>query len=283
MADLASERIAVFSFDAAPTVSKRVAQATDDLVSGARQWWIWSSLAWQDVRLRYRGSLLGPFWLTISMAIMIATLGVLYSTLFKLDIHTYLPFLTLGLLFWALISTIVLDGCNCLMSAETIIRQVRMPFSVHVYRVLYRNVIILGHNFVVFIAVLLIFHVQLDADTLLVVPGLAILLITGCAVSLLLGMVGARFRDLGPIVGSVIQIAMFVTPIFWDPTTLHGRHLWLVNGNPFYAMLEVVRAPLLGHSPSAMSWELAIGTMIVSWIVAFAFFARFRTRIPFWV
>jgi ABC-2 type transport system permease protein/lipopolysaccharide transport system permease protein len=102
-------------------------------------------------------------------------------------------------------------------------------------------------------------------------------------VALLLGMVGARFRDVGPIVASMIQIVFFLTPIFWDARTLHGHVVWLLQANPFFAMIEIVREPLMGNPVLLSSWELSGATLVVGWIVAFAFFARFRSRVPFWV
>ncbi|HZU89801.1 MAG TPA: ABC transporter permease [Stellaceae bacterium] len=261
----------------------RLAQALNDLAQGAARWWIWSNMAWEDIRLRYRGSILGPFWLTLSMAVMIATLGIVYSTIFKAKIHAYLPFLTLGLILWTFASTVVGEGCNCFISAEPIIRQVRMPFTTHVLRVLARNLIVLGHNAVVYLAVALWFTVPLDARALLALPGLLIEIANGVWMCLLLGMLSARFRDIVPIVASAIQIVFFTTPILWFPDLLNGHYRWIVDFNPVYAMIEIVRAPLLGQPVSAGLWALALAVTLLGWALALAAFARFRARIPFWV
>jgi ABC-2 type transport system permease protein/lipopolysaccharide transport system permease protein len=266
-----------------PRRQTRLGRALCDLRDGTAQWWIWSNMAWEDIRLRYRGSILGPFWLTCSMAVMIATLGVVYSTIFKAKIHTYLPFLTLGLLLWTFISAVVTEGCNCFIGAESIIRQVRMPFTTHVLRTLYRNLIVLGHNAVVYLVVVVWFAVPLDARALFAVPGLALDILNGIWVCLLLGMVSARFRDIVPIVASVIQIVFFVTPIFWLPDSLNGHYRWIVDFNPIYAMVEIVRAPLLGQGAPAGLWGLALAVTFLGWATTLAAFARFRARIPFWV
>lgn len=258
-------------------------RAIEDLTSGTAHWWIWSSMAWQDIRLRYRGSILGPFWLTISMGVMIATMGLLYAKLFHQEIGTYLPYVTLGLLFWTFIASMANEGCTCFVNAEPIIRQVRMPFTIHVHRTLYRNLIILAHNAVVYIALILWFDVPLNLRSLLVLPGIAALLVNGMWVCILFGMLSARFRDIGPIVGSFMQIFFFMTPVFWDPSSLSGRLLWLVEFNPFYAMLQIVRAPLLGQPVPSLLWWIVIATTVVGCSFTFAFFARFRARIPFWV
>lgn len=288
MSDRWRDDIAAADTAAAPALGLRrrpgrLAQALADLAGGAMRWWIWSSMAWEDIRLRYRGSVLGPFWLTLSMAVMIATLGVVYSTIFKAKIHTYLPFLTLGLLLWTFISAIITEGCTCFIGAEGIIRQVRMPFTIHVLRILYRNLIVLGHNAVVYLVVALLFAVPVGAEALLAVPGLVVQIANGVWVCLLLGMVSARFRDIVPIVASLIQIVFFITPIFWLPNSLGGHYQWIVDFNPIYAMVEIVRAPLLGQSVSAGLWGMALAVTVVGWATALAAFARFRSRIPFWV
>jgi ABC-type polysaccharide/polyol phosphate export permease len=262
---------------------RRIAQALNDIKSGAGRWWIWSSLASQDIRERYRGSVLGPFWLTLSMAIMIGTLGLVYSALFNISLDDYLPFLTLGLLFWTFISTILTDACTCFISAGSVIHQVRMPFTVHVCRTLYRNLLILAHNAVVAIIVLAWFRTSINRDALLVLPGVLALLANGVWACFLLGMICARFRDVVPIVSSVVQIVFFLTPILWQPGSLGGRHSWIVDWNPFYAMIEIVRAPLLGQATDPRMWFFVFVVTAVGWTAAFVFFARFRARIPFWV
>src|SRR5690242_3738603 len=94
-----------------PNPPTRLAAAVADLVHGFQRSWMWSALAMQDIRLRYRGSLLGPFWLTISTIIMIAAMGLIYARLFHVDTATYLPFLAVGLVLWQFLSTVINEGC----------------------------------------------------------------------------------------------------------------------------------------------------------------------------
>src|SRR5947207_5629997 len=83
-----------------------------DLASGFAKVWMWWALALQDIRLRYRGSVLGPFWLTISTLVMVVAMGVIYSELFHMEMSTYLPFLTLGLIVWQLLAGTISEGCD---------------------------------------------------------------------------------------------------------------------------------------------------------------------------
>lgn len=260
----------------------RLPLALQDLSKGLSQWWMWSAMAWQDILQRYRGSMLGPFWLTLSMAITIVALGILYSNLFKVDIQSYLPFLCLGMISWTLLSSILQDGCYAFINAENIIKQIRIPFSAHVYRVIYRNLLIAAHNIVVYVVVMLYFDIGVSAVTLLVFVGIAAVVINGVWICLLLGMICARFRDVPQIVISLVQVVFFVSPIIWRPELL-GDRLWLARLNPAYGFIDVLRAPLLNTLPDPASWATVLGVTVVGWTITLAMFTRFRARLPYWV
>ncbi len=261
----------------------RQALAFRDVREGLRLWRLVWSLGFLDIVLRYRGSVLGPFWLTISTAIMIAALGFLYSTLFHTDIHSYLPFLALSMILWAFLSTIVSEACTCFMQAEGTIRSMRLPFFLYAGRMLVRNVLVLAHNFPVIVAVFLIFSVRPGLAALYAVPGFALWLVDGIAIAFLLGAFCARFRDIPPIVASVMQIGFFVSPIIWVPSTLSVRWQHLLPINPFYTLLEVVRGPLLGQAPSGFVWLSAVGYSLLVAGLSWLLFVRARHRLAFWV
>lgn len=262
---------------------RRQALAVDDVREGLRLWRLIWSLGFFDIVLRYRGSVLGPFWLTLSTAIMIAALGFLYSTLFHTDLHSYLPFLALSMILWAFLSTIVSESCTCFVQAEGTIRSMRLPFFLYAGRMLVRNVLVLAHNFPVIVVVFLIFSVRPGIAGLYVVPGFTLWLVDGIAVAFLLGAFCARFRDIPPIVASVMQIGFFVSPIIWEPSTLSVRWQRLLPINPFYTLLEVVRGPLLGHAPSELIWLSAVGYSILVGGLSWLLFVRARHRVAFWV
>lgn len=258
------------------------ALAVADLAEGIARWRLWGLLAWQDIKQRYRRSSLGPFWLTISMGVMIATLGLLYGKLFKMEIQEYLPFLCLGLLTWTFISTSITEGCTVFITSESVIKQIKLPLSSYVYRLVWRNLIIFGHNFVVFVLVAVFFEIWPGEIGLLAVPGLLLIAFNAVWVALVLGMVCTRFRDVPLIVASVVQIAFFLTPILWQPNLL-GDRIGLVDMNPFYHMIELVRSPLLGQVPAIHNWVASFIISAIGWPVTFVLFARFRKRIAYWL
>jgi lipopolysaccharide transport system permease protein len=256
--------------------------AARDLAQGMVRWWLWGLVAWWDIKQRYRGSVLGPFWLTLSTAVMIGGLGALYSRLFHSEIHGYLPYLSLGILGWNLISVLLSECCTAFISSEHVIKQLRMPLTVHLYRTIARNLIVYAHNMVVFVVVAVWFQVDVTWYDLQVLPGMLLLVLGLMPAGLLLAATCARFRDIPPVIASLLQLTFFMTPIMWRPELL-GRNIALATYNPFNCFIDLMRSPLLGQPVADTSWMIAIGSTILLWLVAFPFFARFRSRIAYWV
>jgi ABC-2 type transport system permease protein/lipopolysaccharide transport system permease protein len=266
-----------------PEPPSRAALAATDLLEGVRKSWLWTTLAQQDVKLRYRGSILGPFWQTLTTAVMIGGMGLIYAKLFHTELQDYLPMLTVGLIFWMFIAGMITEGCGTFVGVQGVIQQVRLPFSLHAYRLVYRNLLLLAHNFVIVPIVLVIFPHPINWIRLIeLVPGLVLITITGIWVSVLLGMISARFRDVPPIVASIVQVVFFMTPIMWPIEALGPNARW-AQFNPLFAAVDVLRGPLLGQPTARYSWAILVTITVLGCVAAFAFFARFRSRIAFWV
>lgn len=270
--------------DVTPTAETSAARARRDIIDGLKQWPIWVALAWQDTRIRYIRTMLGPLWMTVSMAVFVLALSLVFSAVFNTDLHGYLPFLTSGLLIWGLISGIVLEASTTFANAQLIILSVSAPYSMHIYRAVLRQVIIFGHNALVFLGVILIVGVPVTPATLLVLPGLVLVCITMAWINLVVALFGARFRDLQPIIASVLQLLFFLTPLIWDRGQLSGKanSLW-VDANPFYHLIEIMRAPMLGKTPSLLTMVAVLAMATVGWFLTYLLFARFRRRIPYWL
>jgi lipopolysaccharide transport system permease protein len=261
---------------------RRRERALDDLSMGFRRWRLAAALARLDIRNRYRGSVLGPFWLTISTAIMVAGLGVLYATIFKLPLAGYLPFLAVSLLVWNTINQIVTDACSSLTASEGIIQQLPLPYTIHALRCVFRNMVVAAHSLPLIVVVFLVCGVVPGPEALLAIPGLLLITLNAFAGAIFLGMLCARFRDITQMVANAMQFFFFVSPVIWKPELLGEHQIWLPL-NPFFVLMETVRGPLLGTGPSAMIWIAAILYTALACGVAFAFFVRFRGRIAFWV
>ncbi len=275
-------RASTLAFESDMSFTGRNRLAIADVWDGFRLWRLAWSLGWLDIRLRYRGSMLGPLWLTISTGVMVGALGFLYSALFKMDIRDYLPFLALSQVLWAFLAAAVSEACTSFTEAEPVIRSIRMPFTVFAIRTLIRNVAVLGHNLIVAVVVFAWYWQWPGLDGLMAIPGFALWIVDALALTLMLGAFCARFRDIQPIINSVMQIAFFLTPVIWKPEQL-GAAAAKLPLNPFFDLLEVVRGPLLGQDPNLFTWAGALLYSGALWVAAWLFFVRARGRVAFWL
>jgi ABC-2 type transport system permease protein len=263
-------------------------KAADDLIGGWKQRQLWGHLAWQDIRQRYRRSVLGPIWITISMAVTAVALGVLYAGLFQNDLSVQLPYILVGFIVWAFISGCISEGSEVFITNEGLIKQLPAPLSVHVYRLVWRQVLFFAHNMIVYAVMFVIFPQPLGWASLTVFPALVLLTVTGAWVALLLGIVTTRFRDMAPITQSLVQLLFFLTPIVWiyqdllDNPAVADRAR-LVEFNPLLHFIEIVRQPLLGEEQHLRHWIVVLVITVVGWALTFAVVRRFRSRVAYWV
>jgi ABC-type polysaccharide/polyol phosphate export permease len=259
-----------------------VALAIEDIREGLARRWQWGELALRDIKSRYYGSILGPFWVTLSTAVLIAVIGFIYERLLKVNAAQYLPYISVGVVIWMSIAAVLTSAGATFVSASGIIQQVRLPLTVHVLREAMRQVIVFFHMLVLVPIVLLIFGHPITWTAVYAIPGLIFLFINVISVSMVLGIVSARFRDIPQIVASTIQILFFCTPVFWYPDTMGEFGQWMTL-NPIYAVIDVIRAPILGEAIQPFSWPIVVGVTLLGLLMAFRLFAKFRSRIVFWV
>jgi ABC-2 type transport system permease protein len=255
---------------------------TNDLMRGIAAYQVWGTLGWHDIKQRYRRSVLGPFWFTLSTAILVLVLGALYSTLLNQEIHNYLPYLAVGLVVWQYLAASVTEGCTAFIGSTYLIKQIRLPLTVHVCRIAWRNFAILLHSLPVVVIMLIIFGKWPTIEFLLLPLGLFILLLHGVWLGIVLGILSARFRDISPIVTNLVQVAFFFTPVMWSPEILKDR-AWVAHYNPLYHMIELIRAPITGRPILWESWAWSIGFLVIGFFFAQFLMRRYRNRVPYWL
>jgi lipopolysaccharide transport system permease protein len=253
-----------------------------DLKKSLSLWRLWSLLGWLDIRQRYARSKLGPFWLTVSMGVLVVTMGVVYGALFGQDVSTYLPMVAIGIVVWTLFSSIVSEGSGIYISSASYIKQIPTPRLIYVLQITWKNVLIFLHNFIIIILVILFTGFNGLPLGLLSLFGLVLLVINAAWMAAFSGMVSARFRDFPQIVQSFLQVAFYITPVIFEGKML-GKFYWIAKYNPLAHLVSLVRDPLMGVNPHMISWLLVSLMAVTGWGIVLYFLGKYHKRIPYWV
>lgn len=263
-------------------------RAFGDLSQGWKQRPLWGYLGWQDIKQRYRRSVLGPLWISVTMAVVATAMGILYGALFGEDIKTFLPYVATGLLIWYFISGCILEGSEVFIANEGLIRFLPAPLSLHIYRLVWRQSLFFVHNLVVWVVLIVIFPQPLSWSLLLAIPAFLLLVLNGAWISVLTGIIATRFRDIPPIIASLSQLLFFMTPIVWQYETLLrnpavAERARIAELNPVMHFVEILRQPMLGHEIVWRHWYIAGAITVVGIAAALVCLRNYRSRVAYWV
>lgn len=260
------------------------AETIKDVTDGLRSWPLWTRLGWRDVKGRYIRTVLGPFWNTLSLAFFIAAISVVWSRLWNVNLDTFFPFVAAGLVIWTFMSAMIMEGTSTFLNAEGLIKSQNFSFTMLAATIVWRNLVILAHNLLIIVVVWIIFRVPLSWEMLYFFPGLLLIFVNSLWVAILLGILTTRFRDIQVLVSMVLQVAVFVTPIFWAYDQLAGRVAFIIiDLNLLLHFIEILRMPLLGKAPTLHTVIYVLVVSVVGWAITLMFFSRFRRRIAYWL
>jgi ABC-type polysaccharide/polyol phosphate export permease len=254
----------------------------DDFVAIATRWRTWFLMANQDLVLRYKRSVLGPFWISIAMAIMIVGVGVLFAEIQNIETTAFLIFMGLGMLPWTLLSITINESAGLVIESEGHLRNVALPVPLLAAKVVYRNFAVFGHNALVVGGMLLLLGAQPGPMAWTSLFSLLLYAFLGIFIGVTLGPICARFRDLPLLIANLVQFAFFVTPIFWRPHSGLERTLW-VDANPFYHLIEIFRGPLMSEPVSLTSWSVSLMILAAAALTAVVSLSFTRRQVYLWL
>ncbi|WP_422137500.1 ABC transporter permease [Endozoicomonas sp. ALC020] len=240
------------------------------------------NLAWDDIKVRYARSVIGPFWLVMTTAISALGLGYVWSILFNQDKATFIPALCIGLVIWQFLSSCILETPNCFIVNAPIIRNTINPILIYPLVAIIRNLIILAHNFLIIFIVFYLYPPELNYNTFLIIPGLILVIGNLIWISIILGFFGARYRDLSPAITSMMTILFFLSPVIYKPEQLGLRAMvmWL---NPFTYLISAIRDPLTGNASPLFSYVVMTSTLLLGFMITAFMIEKYRYRIPYWL
>ncbi len=257
--------------------------ALNDFLESLLAWRIWVFLSWGDIAKRYRRSLIGPFWLTLSISILIVSLGFIYSQIFGMEVRNYLPYLTAGHLIFGFMSGAQNDATTAYVQAEAYLKHMKIPKATFILQCVSRNLIIFAHHTVLYLGIAIYYGLG-PSETLWMLPvSLGITIIFVFFTCLGIAVLCIRYRDLIQIVASFLQVVYFLTPVLWRFEQLGEDAQRLLFYNPFAIFVELNRGILFGTPLDERLWLYAVGYTAIAAIVAIPIFATYRSRIVYWL
>ena len=258
--------------------ARELVASLGDFAESFRRTRLWSTLALNDIAGRYRGSVLGPFWITLTTAAFVVGIGIVYAELMHVPAEKYVPWMATGIVIWNLMSAIIVEGSNAYIEGAPIIQQTNIPLPIFIWRVVMRDLVNFAHQIVVIFAVALYFHYFLKINWPLAIFGLVLLTINVAWMGFAAAIMSARFRDMQQVIATVLQLLFFLSPVIWIPSEMSSVNR-VLEANPMYHMLDVVRSPLMGNPPSTYSIVYLLVLALAGWIFTFGLFAAVRRRI----
>jgi ABC-type polysaccharide/polyol phosphate export permease len=256
-----------------------LAAAGEDFVRSIEQWRLWSTLAINDVAARYRGSVLGPFWITLSTTAFVLGISLVYGNLMQVSTAKYVSWMATGVVLWTFMSGTILESGDTYIQASVIIRQSNLPLPLFVWRTISRNLLYFGHQVIVVIGVSLWFHYFLKINLPMFLAGFVLVLINISWMAFVAAVVAARFRDMQQVIATLLQLIFFVSPVIWIPNDMKGLRSMVLLANPFYHMLDVTRNPLLGLPTHMDSVVVLLVMAVVGWLITYLLYGSVRRRI----
>ena len=243
---------------------------------------IWINLALMEIKSSYRRTKLGPLWITLSTVILLISIGPLYALIFKVDFKSYFIYLACGFTFWAFIKDTTIDNATQFIHSKGYILSEPYPLSLYIFKSLAKNIIIFAHNMVVVLLAVIFFSKNIILlNYLYFFLGFILNCLILFFVGLIVSTICVRFRDVSNIIQNIFTVFFFITPIFWKPSFIEGKFA-LTHSNPFFSMIEIMRAPLLNESFPKISFIIAIVILILSIISAGIIFGKYKKRISLW-
>lgn len=261
----------------------RLRAAAGDVAEGFRRHRAWRYLAAEHVKNSYRRTAIGPWWLTTQSALYVLGLAFVFGQLLNAPLKSFLPYVAVGFLSFTLLSGLTRSGATVFTSHSAIIKSTRQPLSSLVLRMVTIELIQFGHNIVIVLFFFAFGLIPVTPWIALAPVALLVILVNGLAAALWLGPTVARFRDIGPLVDSLLQVIVFFTPIFYKASDLHGAQAGLIGWNPFTYLIDFFRTPVLGTQPSLTTIVGTGAFTLVNLMLGIAVFSHVRSRLPYWV
>jgi ABC-type polysaccharide/polyol phosphate export permease len=260
----------------------RFTAALDDWRKSARLVPLWTNLALEDLRDRYRRTALGLAWIIASFTLFVLVKVLVFGQLTRVSTAEFGVFVTLGFGIWSFISSMVVDACTAYMHSRPWILGTSTPYPVFLLQAVFRNWLIFAMILVVMGAALAWKTTPWSLVDLTVLPALLVFLLSSLWLTAILAPLCARYRDLYHSVQTGLRLVFFATPILWMPTG-NSKLMAIAQANPISHFVAIVREPLMYNRFPAESWIIVLAINAVGLVAGMLVYSATRHRIAHWV
>jgi ABC-type polysaccharide/polyol phosphate export permease len=239
--------------------------------------------AWLDTVCQYRRSRIGPLWETINVLVMTLGITVVSSTVIGGTMTGLIGYVGLGIIIWSAITGIVTEGSSTFVRNAALIHGTNVSIDFYVGRTIFRILITFAHHISLYFVAVAVGLVPLSWTALLAIPGILLLFANGFWIVTALAFICARFRDVELIIRNLLQLAFFVTPVFWDYRHIVGDRKFIVDYNVLFYFVEIIRGPLLGEVPPATHYAVVAAVTAIGYLLAYVAYRRMRRHLAFFV
>jgi lipopolysaccharide transport system permease protein len=243
------------------------------------------AMAFNEVRVRYARTSLGPWWQTINMLVLSVVLSFVFTKVFKVPSEQFIPFLITGLIFWNFMQAALVESSVCLIHSRSLILNTVNPIWVYPFKVVVKALIQLLHHIVLIPIVIYYFDIDIGPMAVLMfLVGIMVFTSIFMLASNILAILGSRFHDLEQVITNVMQVLFYSTPIIWMPSLLGGR-VFFLEYNPFYHLINMLRIPIIGGDVQIWQNSLAISIALLGFLILFNYYVyrRYSKMVSYWV
>ncbi|EGS51766.1 ABC-2 type transporter family protein [Vibrio cholerae HC-70A1] len=254
-----------------------------DIVSVFYNWRIVHLLGVSTLRSRYSRSKFGQTWLSITMFVQILCIGLIWSLIWRMGVDDYLPYVGVGHIIYLFYTQTINESTGIFVADARVYLNDRQPFMLSVGAHIYRNVLILLHNIpTIFLLVIWSSSANFEFSFMFVIS-LSLSLFFVLFASYFCAVISTRFRDLIQLIGLLMQLAFFVSPVMWKVSFLPEQYQNYVYINPFASLLELIRNPIIGIDVNPLAFVSLVAWTFIIGMVSYFSYKVLDKKVIFWV
>jgi ABC-type polysaccharide/polyol phosphate export permease len=238
----------------------------------------------RDLKVRYRRSAIGFLWTMLQPLLTMAVLAVVFSAVFRFEIRNFPVYALSGILFWNFFSQSIVTAMNSLRANAGLLVKLPLPKVVFPIAAVASGLLNLTFALVPLLVILLVTGHALRPALLFLPVSILLVAAFTLGAGLLLSPLAAFFSDVVELVGVLLMLGMYLTPVFYPKEIIPPEWLWVVRFNPLRSVLEVFRDPIyFGKIPPLSHLGVTIAITAAALLIGVIAFRRSSDRIAFYL